>query len=162
MTTTRTKSKETPTAKVGNLTADPELRFAPSGLAVANFSLAHSPYPNPDNVTTFYRCVAFGDLGENVAVCLRKGDRVCVVGRGHIERWKSDDGKEGADKQIICDGVGPDLRWATADIHRIKRGGRPTPGNGSAGNVNDVDPETGEIRPSDPQQGSWPVDNEPF
>lgn len=121
---TESKTPSTPTAKVGNLTRDPELRFSKSGTAVCSFSIAHKPYRpkgQPEAETVYYECVAFGSLAENAAQVLLKGDRVVVVGRGEIERWTGKDGVERSTKKIVADGLGPDLRFTTTEIHRSER-----------------------------------------
>lgn len=115
------KSEESPFGRVGTLGGDPELAFGASGTAYTKFSLAWSPYPNPTNETFWYTVTCFGTLAENVAQSLTKGSRVVVVGRGHLERWESKDGKTGVSREVLADGVGPDLRFATADVHRIAR-----------------------------------------
>ena len=81
---------------VGNLTADPELRFIPSGAAVANFTVASTPRTFDkqtnewkDGETLFMRCNAWRDLGENIAESLRKGMRVVVTGRLQQRSWSA-------------------------------------------------------------------------
>jgi single-strand DNA-binding protein len=70
--------------------------------------------------TDFYDLLAFGSLSGNIAESLGKGDRVVVTGRGELKRWKSDDGVEHTTKVILCDDIGPSLRWATAEPVRVK------------------------------------------
>jgi single-strand DNA-binding protein len=123
---------------VGNLTGDPELRFTPSGAAVAKFTVAHTPRvadkSNPgqyaDGESTFMDCTAWRDLAEHVAESLTKGARVIVTGRLRTERW---DDKATGDKRsrivLDVDECGPSLRWATATVKKMAR----TNGSASSG-----------------------------
>lgn len=109
--------------KTGNLCAEPELRYGASGTAFTRLRIAVTPYRQkgePEAETQFYAVVAFGTLAENAAESLQKGDRVIVSGRGEIERWTGDDGIERTGKKILADSLGPDLRFATATISRVR------------------------------------------
>ncbi|WP_017972412.1 single-stranded DNA-binding protein [Actinopolyspora halophila] len=113
---------ETVTTVVGNLTADPELRFTASGAAVANFTVASTPryYDRQsgewtDGEALFLRCNIWRQAAENVAETLAKGMRVVVQGR---LRQRSFETKEGGKRTVVemeVDEVGPSLRYATAD-----------------------------------------------
>jgi single-strand DNA-binding protein len=119
-----TASNGTPTAKIGNVTREPELRFGKSGLAWCSFGLAYKPYVSkgePEPEASFYEVVCFATLAEHVAESLLKGDRVVVVGRGELEHWTGKDGVERTTKKIIADGCGPDLRFTGAEIQRAQR-----------------------------------------
>ena len=112
--------------KIGNLTSDPELRYATSGKAFTRMRLAVSTPKVPgdwagERETTFYDLTAFGSLAENAAECLAKGDRVVVTGRGEVRTWTGDDGVEHREKGILVDALGPDLRWTTATLTRTRR-----------------------------------------
>ena len=114
----------TPTAKVGNVTRDPELKVSAKGTAFATFGLAVTPYvpkdePKPE--TTFYEVVVFGTLAEHCAESLTKGDRVVVVGKGELDKWTGKDGVERTTKKIVADAIGPDLRFASVKIERTER-----------------------------------------
>lgn len=74
--------------------------------------------------TEYYDVTCFRDLAEHAAECLSKGMRVVVVGRGEVETWTGDDGEERTSKKIVADGIGPDLRWATASVEKVSKGGR--------------------------------------
>lgn len=114
----------TPTAKVGNLTRDPELRYSAAGKPWTAFAIAVRPYVpkgEPEPETTFYEVTAFGSLAGHVAECLTKGDRVVVVGRGSLEHWTGKDGVEHHSKKILADAVGPDLRFASVQLARTER-----------------------------------------
>ncbi|PID54284.1 MAG: single-stranded DNA-binding protein [Micrococcales bacterium] len=121
---------ETTITVVGNLTADPELRFTPNGAAVANFTVASTPrifnrqtQQWEDQEALFLRCSVWRDLAENVTESLTKGNRVVVQGR---LRQRSFDTREGERRSVIemeVDEIGPSLRFATAKPNRTSRGG---------------------------------------
>lgn len=114
---------------VGNLTADPELRFTPSGAAVANFTVASTPRHFDkatsewvDDPALFMRCNIWRDAAEHVAESLTRGMRVLVQGR---LRQRSFDTKEGEKRTVVeleVDEVGPSLRYATAKVNKAARG----------------------------------------
>lgn len=120
---------------VGNVTRDPELRFTPSGQAVASFGLAVNRRFQRNNeweeTTSFFDVVAWGTLGENCCESLSRGSRAIVTGRLEQRSW---DDKESGDKrskiEIIADEIGPSLRWATASVTKNERKG---PGDGGSG-----------------------------
>jgi single-strand DNA-binding protein len=115
---------------IGNITGDPELRFTPSGAAVANFTVASTPrqFDRQSNEwkdleTLFMRCSVWRDAAENVAESLQRGTRVIVSGR---LKSRSYDTKEGEKRTVIemeVDEVGPSLRYATAKVNKTQRGG---------------------------------------
>lgn len=121
---------ETVITLVGNLTSDPELRFTPSGAAVANFTVASTPRTLDrqsnewkDGETLFMRCAIWREAAENVAESLTKGTRVVVTGRMKSRSFTT---KEGDNRTVIemdVDEVGPSLRYATAKVNRTSRGG---------------------------------------
>jgi single-strand DNA-binding protein len=104
---------------VGNLTDDPELRFTPGGLAVANFRLAVTPRVREadgwkDGETSFFRVNAWRQLAENVTESLGKGHRVLVVGRLKTRSWETPERDKRSVVEIDADEVAPSLKWATA------------------------------------------------
>src|SRR6266536_1558406 len=114
---------------IGNLTADPELRFTPSGAAVVKFTVAHTPRSKRgdewvDGEPTFLDCTAWRQLAENVAESLAKGARVIVTGRLRTDRWETDgrNGQPAGEKRsrmvLDVDGVGPELAYATAAVKK--------------------------------------------
>lgn len=112
---------------IGNMVADAELRFTPSGAAVSNFSVACTPrlYKNGDWVdgeTTFLRVAAWKELGENVAETLTKGMRVIVTGRLKQRSYETKDGEKRTIIEMEADEVGPSLKYATAKVNRVTRG----------------------------------------
>lgn len=113
---------------VGNLTREPELRYTPSGAAVAKFGIAvNRNYTNRGGEkveeTSFFNCSAWNQLAENVAESLTVGSRVIVTGRLQARSWETEDGQKRNTVEIIADEVGPSLRWATAQISKTTRGG---------------------------------------
>lgn len=112
---------------VGTLTADPELRFTPSGKAVANFTVAQNPRVKDgnqwkDGEATFIRCSVWEGMAENVAESLRKGDRVIVQGGMRTRSYEAQDGTKRSSLELLIEAVGPDLRYATAAVTKIRKG----------------------------------------
>jgi single-strand DNA-binding protein len=109
---------------VGNLTADPELRFTPSGLQVANLRIAVTPRTRQedgtwtDGETTFHTVNVWRDQAANAAESLGKGARVIVVGRPKERSWTDQDGTEHHVTEVDAEELGPSLRWATAKLTR--------------------------------------------
>lgn len=113
---------------VGNLTGDPELRFTPSGHAVANFTVASTPRQFDrqsnswkDGDTLFMRCSLWRDAAENVAESLTKGTRVIVTGRLVQRSYETREGEKRTVVELQVDEVGPSLRYASATVQRIER-----------------------------------------
>ena len=115
---------------IGNLTGDPELRFTPSGAAVANFTVASTPRQFDrqsnewkDGETLFMRCSVWRDAAENVAESLTRGTRVIVSGRLKSRSYETKEGEKRTVVEMEVDEVGPSLRYATAKVNRTQRGG---------------------------------------
>ncbi len=113
---------------VGNLTDDPELRYTPSGAAVANFRVAVSRRGKDETTgewkdleTSFFRVSAWRSLGENIAETLTRGSRVMVIGRLRARSWETQEGETRSTVEIEADEVGPSLRWATAKLEKTQR-----------------------------------------
>ncbi|SDJ85555.1 single-strand DNA-binding protein [Actinopolyspora mzabensis] len=130
---------ETVTTVVGNLTADPELRFTPSGAAVANFTVASTPrfYDRQagewkDGEALFLRCNIWRQAAENVAETLTRGMRVVVQGRLRQRSFETKEGEKRTVVEMEVDEVGPSLRYATAKVNKISRGSGGS-GGGSGG-----------------------------
>jgi single-strand DNA-binding protein len=122
---------------VGNLTADPELRFTPSGDAVANFTIASTSRKFDkesngwkDGDTVFLRASVWRQYAENVAESLTKGTRVIASGRLKVREYEARDGSKGTSVELEVEDIGPVLRFATAKVNRTERGGG---GGGSFG-----------------------------
>ena len=115
---------------IGNLTADPELRFTPSGAAVANFTVASTPrmfdrQSNEwkDGETLFMRCSIWRDAAENVAESLQRGMRVIASGRLKSRSYETKEGEKRTVVEMDVDEIGPSLRSATAKVNKTQRGG---------------------------------------
>ena len=115
---------------IGNLTADPELRFTPSGAAVANFTVASTPRTFDrqsnewkDGETLFLRCSVWREAAENVAESLQKGMRVIVQGRLKSRSYDTKEGERRTVTELDVDEVGPSLRYASAKVNRNARSG---------------------------------------
>ncbi|MCM6777538.1 single-stranded DNA-binding protein [Nocardia sp. CDC159] len=123
---------------IGNLTADPELRFTPAGQAVANFTVASTPRVFDrnsnewkDGEALFLRCNIWREAAENVAESLTRGARVIVSGRLKQRSYETREGEKRTVVELEVDEVGPSLRYATAKINKTTRGGG---GGGFGGN----------------------------
>lgn len=121
-------SNETTLTIVGNLTADPELRFTPSGVAVANMTVASTPrtYDRQsggwrDGETLFLRVTAWRQLGEHAAESLSRGDRVVVTGRLRQKNYETRDGDKRTALELHADELAPSLRYATVKIAKMAR-----------------------------------------
>jgi single-strand DNA-binding protein len=128
---------ETLITVVGNLTADPELRFTPSGAGVANFTVASTPrsFDKPtqewkDGDALFLRCSIWRQAAENVAESLTRGARVIVSGRLKQRSYEKD-GEKRTVYELDVDEVGPSLKYATAKVNKVSRSAGDTSG-GSA------------------------------
>ncbi|WP_109472757.1 single-stranded DNA-binding protein [Ornithinimicrobium cavernae] len=150
---------ETPITLVGNLTADPELRFTPSGAAVANFTVASTPRQFDrqtnewkDGETLFMRCSIWREAAENVAESLTRGARVVVTGRLVSRSWDTPEGEKRTVMEMQADEVGPSLRYATAKVTKAQRGG----GGGGFGGGQGGAPQGGQQFGA-PQGGQQPA-----
>ncbi|NNG20001.1 single-stranded DNA-binding protein [Naumannella sp. ID2617S] len=131
---------ETIITLVGNLTGDPELRFTPSGAAVANFTVASTPR-NFDRQTNEWRdgdamfigCSVWRQAAENVAESLAKGMRVIVQGRLKSRSYETREGERRTVFEIDVDEVGPALKYATAKVTKTGGGGGGGYGGGQGG-----------------------------
>jgi single-strand DNA-binding protein len=129
---------ETSITVIGNLTADPELRFTPSGVAVCNFTVATTPRQFDksanewrDGETMFLPCGVWREAAENVAESFRKGMRVIVSGRLKSRTFETKDGDKRTVIELDAEEVGPSLRYATAQVRRTQRtGGQGQPAGG--------------------------------
>jgi len=137
---------ETTITLIGNLTGDPELRFTPSGAAVANFTVASTPRTFDrqtqewkDGEAMFITCAAWRNLAENVAESLTKGSRVIVSGRLRSRSYEGREGEKRTVFEIEVDEIGPSLRYATAKVTRTSSssGGGSWQGGGSAAPAGD-------------------------
>ena len=131
---------ETVLTMVGNLVDDPELRFTPSGAAVANFRIASTPRTFNKNTNDwqdgdplFMSCAVWRQAAENVAESLQKGMRVIVQGRLKQRSYETREGEKRTVVEMDVDEVAPSLKYATAKVTRAARGQGSTGQSGSGG-----------------------------
>jgi single-strand DNA-binding protein len=138
---------ETTITVVGNLTDDPELRFTPSGAAVAKFRIASTPRTMDrqsgewkDGEPLFLACNVWRDAAEHVAESLQRGARVIVQGRLRQRSYETREGEKRTVYELEVDEIGPSLRYATAKVQKASRsgggGGFGASGGGGGGNNN--------------------------
>jgi single-strand DNA-binding protein len=131
---------ETVITVVGNLTADPELRFTPSGAAVASFTIASTPRNFDrnsnewkDGEALFLRCSIWRQAAENVAESLTRGMRVVATGRLKQRSYETREGEKRTVIELDVDEVGPSLKYASAKVNRTQRGSSTGGGFGGSG-----------------------------
>jgi single-strand DNA-binding protein len=154
---------ETPITVIGNLTADPELRFTPSGAAVANFTVASTPRTFDkqsnewkDGEALFLNCSVWRQAAENAAESLTRGMRVIVSGRLKARSYETREGEKRTVFEIDVDEVGPSLKYATAKVTKTTRSGGGQGGGGFSGGGDDPwasSPQGG--APAGGQGGGW-------
>lgn len=142
---------------IGNLTGDPELRFTPSGAAVANFTIASTPRQFDrqsnewkDGDTLFMRCSIWREAAENVAESLTKGTRVIASGRLVQRSYETREGEKRTVVELQVEEVGPSLRYASAKVTRAQRSGGGGGGFGGGGGGGGA------------SQGGGGMDNDPW
>ncbi|MFF8645021.1 single-stranded DNA-binding protein [Streptomyces sp. NPDC015345] len=115
---------ETPITVIGNLTADPELKFTDNGAALAKFTIAATPRVFDrdanqwkDGQATFFRCAAWRQLAEHAADSLTKGSRVVAHGRIRQHDWKTDTGENRSMLVMEVDEIGASVRFTTVTIN---------------------------------------------
>lgn len=168
---------ETVITVVGNLTGDPELRFTPSGAAVASFTVASTPRTLDkatnewkDGEALFLRCSIWRQAAENVAESLQKGMRVVVQGRLKQRSYDTKEGEKRTVYELDVEEVGPSLKYATAKVNRTTRGGgnggggfggAPSGSAGSGGSASSDDPWASAAPAASGGGGGW-SDEPPF
>ncbi|UUV32103.1 single-stranded DNA-binding protein [Amycolatopsis roodepoortensis] len=127
---------ETVLTVIGNLTSDPELRFTPSGAAVANFTVASTPRTLDkqsgewkDGDTLYMRCALWRLAGENAAESLTRGARVIVHGRLKQRSYETKEGEKRTVVELDVDEIGPSLKYATAKVNKVSRSKSPEGGS---------------------------------
>ncbi len=124
---------------IGNLVDDPELRFTPSGVAMAKIRMAvnrrwRDQSGEWQENTSFFSGTVWREQAEQVAESLQKGARVIVTGRLEQRSWETEQGEKRSVVEVQIDEIGPSLRWATATVNRTQRqDGWSDGGNQSAG-----------------------------
>ena len=169
---------------IGNLTDDPELRFTPSGAAVAKFRVASTPRTMDrttnewkDGEPLFLACTVWRQAAENVAESLQRGSRVIVQGRLKQRSYETREGEKRTVYELEVDEIGPSLRYATAKVQKMSRssgggggfgasGGGGGGGNGGGGGFSDdpwasATPASGAAAPSGGGRSSSSFDDEP-
>jgi single-strand DNA-binding protein len=158
---------------VGNLTDDPELRFTPSGAAVAKFRVASTPRfldkasgEWKDGEPLFLSCTVWRQAAENVAESLQRGSRVIVSGRLRMRSYETKEGEKRTVIELEVDEIGPSLRYATAKVQRMSRSGGG--GYGSSGGNNSgggggfaADDPWATAAPASSSSGGGKFDDEP-
>jgi single-strand DNA-binding protein len=124
---------------IGNLVDDPELRFTPSGVAMAKLRVAvnrrwRDQQGEWQEDTSFFTGTCWRDQAEQVAESLQKGTRVIITGRLEQRSWETEQGEKRSVVEIQIDEIGPSLRWATASVNRTERTGGGGGGGGGGGN----------------------------
>jgi single-strand DNA-binding protein len=178
---------ETIITVVGNLTDDPELRFTPSGAAVAKFRVASTPRTMDrtsnewkDGEPLFLACTVWRQAAENVAESLQRGSRVIVQGRLKQRSYETREGEKRTVYELEVDEIGPSLRYATAKVQKMSRssgggggfgasgggGGGGGGSNGGGGGFSDdpwasATPASGAAAPSGGGRSSSSFDDEP-
>ena len=150
---------ETIITVVGNLTGDPELRFTPSGAAVANFTIASTPRTFDrqtnewkDGDTLFLNCSIWRQAAENVAESLTKGMRVVAQGRLKARSYETREGEKRTVMELDVEEVGPSLKYASAKVTRVQR----SAGGGGGGFSGGDDPWANQSSPAQQQGGgNW-------
>ena len=155
---------ETVITIVGNLTNDPELRFTPSGAAVASFTVASTPRTLDkatnewkDGEALFLRCSIWRQAAENVAESLTRGSRVVVQGRLKQRSFETKEGEKRTVIELDVDEIGPSLKFATAKVNRVSRqggGGGYSGGGASSGGGSSQAPQAEDPWVTGPSGGS--------
>ena len=147
---------------VGNCTRDPELRFTPTGMAVATFGLAvNRRWQNKqsnewEEAVSFFDVTCWQQLAENVAESVQKGGRVVVTGRLDQRSWETQDGDKRSKVEVVADEVAPSLRYATATVTKNERRGGDFDGAGGGGGAAARTPVANEA------PAGYDQDEEPF
>jgi single-strand DNA-binding protein len=160
-------ANEPTTTVTGNLTADPELRFTPTGRPVASFTIANTPrYPDKatgqwkDAETWFVRCSAWGDMAENVAASLTRGAAVVATGRLAYRGWETADGDKRGAVEMTVDDIGPSLRRNVAKVTKVTR--EHANGNGRPDAAPGWSPAAAPAAASTTTADPWQSDEPPF
>ncbi|MGH1524802.1 single-stranded DNA-binding protein [Leifsonia sp. L25] len=152
---------ETVITVVGNLTADPELRYTQNGLAVANFTIASTPRTFDrqanewkDGEALFLRASVWREFAEHVAGSLTKGSRVIAQGRLKQRSYETKEGEKRTSMELEVDEIGPSLRYATAQVTRAQSSRGPGGGGGFGGGAPAVEEPWAASAPADPSAGA--------
>ena len=140
---------------VGNVTRDPELRFAQSGMAITSFGVAwNRKRQDQEDEVSFFDVTCFRQLAENVAESIRKGARVVIYGTLQQRSWETEQGERRSKVEILADDVAPSLKWATAEVTKNERS--------STGGGSTARPAARPAAPAPEGGGAANPDEEPF
>ncbi|KRE28246.1 single-stranded DNA-binding protein [Agromyces sp. Soil535] len=161
---------ETIITVVGNLTADPELRYTQNGLAVANFTIASTPRTFDkqtnewkDGEALFLRASVWREFAEHVAGSLTKGSRVIASGRLKQRSYETKEGEKRTTMELEIDEIGPSLRYATATVTRAPSNRGAVGGGSFGGGQPDTQQGGGEVwNTAEPPSGPPYADETPF
>jgi single-strand DNA-binding protein len=144
---------------IGNLVDDPELRFTPSGVAMAKIRMAVNRRWQKDGEwqedTSFFTGTVWREQAESAAESLQKGARVIVTGRLEQRSWETDQGEKRSVVEVQIDEIGPSLRWATATVNKTQRSGGEWGGGQGGG-------QTGDVPPAPVARDNYGPDEAPF
>ena len=157
---------------VGNVTRDPELRFTPSGQAVATFGVAvNRRWQNRqtnewEEQVSFFDVKCWAQMAENVSESLTRGARVVVSGRLEQRSWETEQGDKRSKVEVVADEIAPSLRWATVSITKNERreggsGGQGSQGGGGGGSSRPA-PQEAPVAAGGGGGGGYQDDEEPF
>jgi single-strand DNA-binding protein len=162
-------ANETTLTVVGNLVADPELRFTQSGAAVANFTVASTPSHFDkqsgkwvDDPALFLRCNVWRQPAENVAESLTRGMRVIVTGRLRQRSFETKEGEKRTVVELEVDEIGPSLRYATAKVNKAERSQNINPTTGIRGDASGNSPADDPWGSAPPAGSGGFADEPPF
>lgn len=124
---------------VGTTTRDFELKYLKDGTAVAQSAIAINERKLvngnwEDGETSYYEVIAWRQLGENAAASITKGTRVFVKGKLRVREWTRDDGTKGKTVEVVCDDLGPSLKWSTCSVEKNARDRATSSAGASRGN----------------------------
>jgi single-strand DNA-binding protein len=145
---------------VGNVTRDPELKFTNGGQAVADFGVAYNTRKKTnsgdweDGEPQFFDITCWGQLAENVAESIQKGNRCVIVGRLEQRTWETKEGDKRSKVSVVAEEVSPSLRWATCEVRRNEKrdggsGGGRSSGGGGGGRSSGGDSGGGGYNPNE-------------
>lgn len=109
------------TVLIGNVVADPSVRFLDSGKPVATFAIAVKRGKQGEEHTSFFDCAAWGTIAENIANSFHRGDRVIISGELKQRTYEDKNGNKRSAVEVQVDGAGHDLRWATSLVTRAEQ-----------------------------------------
>jgi single-strand DNA-binding protein len=153
---------------VGNLTRDPELRFTPSGQAVATFGVAvNRRWQNRQNneweeQTSFFDVKCWAQMAENVSESLSRGARVLISGRLEQRSWETEQGDKRSKVEVVADEIAPSLRWATAQVTKNQRREGDGSDRGGTGGPSGPSGSSGQSSGGDGGYRGGDMDEEPF